>query len=533
MAGSKETPRQKLVGLMYLVLLALLALQVSSAIMEKFKFLDDSLQYANHSAEQSNAQLEQRIKSSVKQAGNRASDLKVLEKAELVKQKSDAIRQHLEGLREELITSSGGFENPQDKGSMYKGAKDENPVEELMLGHKKASELQAKINGYCADLRSITGLTFPDIALDAKNDPRIGQTSEQKNKSFGELYFAQTPMVAAMAVLSNMESEVLKSEAKALEALSGNLNEGVITFDLVKGMFRAPTNTVVAGRKYTAEVFLGASSTALIPKIEIDGQPIQVDANGVGQLELTAKGGGYNALGFAQRKWSGKITVKQKGRDTTFWVEGAYQVAKPYVEDVSNTSVQLYKNCGNEIRLTCPPLGADFKPSYEGSTGGDILAQGEPGKIMIVPNTPRVNLKIKSGGSLLDEKNYNVRLIPLPTFKLKIGNQELDEKKGLYAPFPPKLQVEVVPDESFLKSNAKDARYKADEVEVSLIRRRGAVVVKQFPNGNIDLSFLRSMTLLPGDRLVIEVKKVLRKNFRDEVETVNTGKVIRTVSLDI
>jgi len=54
MAGGKESPRQKLIGLMYLVLLALLALQVSSAIMEKFRFLDDSLQYANSEAEENN-----------------------------------------------------------------------------------------------------------------------------------------------------------------------------------------------------------------------------------------------------------------------------------------------------------------------------------------------------------------------------------------------------------------------------------------------------------------------------------------------
>ena len=47
MAGGKETPRQKLIGMMYLVLTALLALQVSSSIMLKFKFLDDSLMDVN------------------------------------------------------------------------------------------------------------------------------------------------------------------------------------------------------------------------------------------------------------------------------------------------------------------------------------------------------------------------------------------------------------------------------------------------------------------------------------------------------
>lgn len=524
MASAKETPRQKLIGMMYLVLLALLALQVSSAIMEKFKFLDDSLQHANDLAEKGNEQLNTRIETAVSQAGNKQADLVILQKAKKVKEQADKVKAHIKSLRESLIASSGGFENPQDRNSMYAGAKDEGPVEELMITKRKADELKTQVNSYSSELRTITGLAtaFPSIALDAQEDPRIGKHSEQKQKKFSELNFAQTPMVAAMAVLSNMESEVLKQEAQALDFLAGKVDAQSIHLDQVMAMYKAESNTVVAGTKYKANVFLGASSSALTPTIEVDGQKLDVSKEGVGNLEVTARGGNYDAFGFAKRKWSGKITFKNKGRDTTFTVSGEYKVAKPFIDVQSATPPQLYKNCGNALKISCPPLGADFKPSYQGSTGGDFLTDNEPGKVTIVPQLPNVKLKVASNGNPLDEKNFSVRLIPLPTFKLKSGASEVNVKTGLPRHLPPQLCMEVVPDVSFQASNPRDARYKADVIEVSVIRRRKSIVPpKEFRGGCIDLGYLRNVELQEDDRLVIEVKKVLRANFRNELEEVN------------
>jgi gliding motility-associated protein GldM len=69
MSGGKETPRQKMIGMMYLVLTALLALQVSSAIMEKFIFLDESLMYAVGAADKNNGITVQKIDKAVADGG--------------------------------------------------------------------------------------------------------------------------------------------------------------------------------------------------------------------------------------------------------------------------------------------------------------------------------------------------------------------------------------------------------------------------------------------------------------------------------
>ncbi len=534
MAGGKETPRQKLIGIMYLILLALLALQVSSAIMEKFKFLDDSLQYANSTAESNNGNLEKSIEKAVADNGNKAADRAVLEKCKGVRKEATEIKTYIDKLREEIIVKTGGLEDPDDRNSMYKGAKDEGTIEDLMIGLKKAEELKKEINKYCDDLKKVTGKNdFGYIALDAKDDPRISAKSDQKKKDFGELNFTHTPMVAAMAVLSNMEAEVLKYESRALGDLAEQVGATEIKFDKILAMYRAESNTVVAGTKYKADIFLGASSSTLTPVVSAEGRSVNVK-DGIGKLEFTASGGAYDKDGFAKKVWNGKITIKNKGKDTTFTVKGEYRVAKPFVDLQAASVTALYRNCGNELKLSCPPLGPDFKPTYGGSSGGEFIPGAEPGKVVVVPNTPEVKLRITSGGNFLDEKVFKVRLVPRPNIKLMNGAAEVDEKRGITGTPPSTLTVKVIPDESFLQFLPKDARYNVSEVEVIYVRgKRPMGGARTFNSGQLDIrSMLPPGGTKEGDRIVVDVKTVQRANFKNQIEKVNLGTVIKNVALN-
>ena len=108
MAGGKETPRQKLIGMMYLVLLALLALQVSSVIIEKFAFINASLEVAVQDAETRNAQILKRIKHSVEEGKNATDDVKIQEKAVLVRKNTQEVLAYIRTLKQALIEKTGG-----------------------------------------------------------------------------------------------------------------------------------------------------------------------------------------------------------------------------------------------------------------------------------------------------------------------------------------------------------------------------------------------------------------------------------------
>ena len=85
MAGAKETPRQKMIGMMYLVLTALLALQVSSSVMYKFKFLEDQMDYVVNETHERNVNTELNIKAKVEERGNKDNEVEIMKKAELVR----------------------------------------------------------------------------------------------------------------------------------------------------------------------------------------------------------------------------------------------------------------------------------------------------------------------------------------------------------------------------------------------------------------------------------------------------------------
>jgi gliding motility-associated protein GldM len=535
MAGGKETPRQRLIGLMYLVLLALLALQVSSAIMEKFKFLDDSLQHANTSADNDNDIMEKQIAQAVKDNGNRSEDLKVLDQATKVRKEAKEIKDYIDALRADIIKKTGGLENPEDPQSMYLGAKEETEIEIMMVGgnkNGKGYQLKTEVNKFVDDLNAVIGdeKKLPYLALDAKQDPRIPKNSEQRNKDFSELNFAQTPMVAAMATLSNLEAEILKHETEALAHLQSKVGLSQLKFDNVFAMYRAESRVVAAGTKYTAELFMAASSSKLTPTIVVDGRTLPVSGDGRGKLEFTATAGAYDSEGNAKKTWNGKITIKNKGQDTTFDVKGEYVVAKPVIQIQSASVSALYKNCGNELNVQVPALGSTYQPTFKAS-GADVINGAKKGLVTLVPNSPNVKLSVYSGGNLIGDQDFKVRLIPKPEIIASSNGKPVDTKVGVNAGSLRSVQMQAKPDESFKNFLPSDARYKITEWNAILVRGKRPVKTKNFATENGDFSDINSSSQ-PGDRVVIEVKTVKRANFRNSIEDVNVGTPIINVPIN-
>lgn len=539
MAGGKETPRQKLIGLMYLVLLALLALQVSSAIMEKFKFLDESLQYSNDQMDEENLELEKTIEKAVSDNGNKPSDKQVLEKALEVRKEAHEIKKYIDDVRAEIVKNTGGLE---EDGS-WKGAKEETAIEVFMIGPEgskkgKAYELQKKINGFCTYLTSLKLAegegpsakirVFKNIAMDAKDDSRI-TSKEQKNKDFAALNFGQTPMCAAMAVMSVIENEVLKYETDALNLLATKLGATDIKFDQVFAMYRADSRVVAAGTKYNAELFISASSSAIKPKISVDGRTLEVDKEGRGKLEFTATGGAYDKDGLAKKSWTGQISFKNKGRDTTFTVKGEYVVAQPVIQVQSGAVSALYSNCGNPLQINVPALGSVYNPSF-GATGADVQPGSKKGEVYVVPNAKAVTIKVSSGGNYIGSVDFPVKPVPKPDIQLLSNGKAVDLKNGFKLAAPRSLQIKAVPQPEFAASNPKDARYKVTQWTAYLLRGSRLVKQKDATTEVVDLNDIATQSK-PGDRITVEVKQVMRSNFYDKQEEVRLSQTIQTIPI--
>ncbi|UOQ97926.1 gliding motility protein GldM [Hymenobacter sp. 5317J-9] len=520
MAGGKETPRQKMIGMMYLVLTALLALQVNSAILLKFKFIDDSLLGVNDKTSVGADGTVKGIQAAVQKNNNQARDLAVLKQSEEIRAKTKELVAYLRDVRQKLLTAT------ENKGPEMTNLSGEDKVAITMLGGQKHNGiaytgLKPKLNEYAEFIKQYVPTATP-LAIDAKDDPRVTEKA-QKNKNFAELNFENTPVVAALATISQKETEVLKYEADALSALAQKVGAKTIVFDKIGAFASAESNTVAAGTKYKAELFLTASASTISPRMTLNGSPLSVGPDGKGKVEFTARPGAFDASGNAKASWTGTIRFNQNGRDTTFTVKVPYTITKPVMQ-IQSASVQaLYFKCGNKLNVSVPALGAQYKPSFSAS-GASAIPGSKTGDVTLIPNSKEVTLNVSSGGNAIGSQTFQVRPIPKPTIQCFVGGREANEKQGTPGTAVRSMTLKAVPDAGFATFLPDDARFRVTRYEVTLVRgRRPALATKTVNGPQADLSDVVN-AYRDGDRLYVEVKEVQRMNFQGSTEPVSVSK---------
>ncbi len=516
MAGGKETPRQKMIGMMYLVLTALLALQVNSAILLKFKFIDDSLVDVNGKTDKAAEGTVKGIQAEVAKNHNSAADVAVLKQSEEIRSKTKEVLAYLSDVRDKLVTST---ENSKGKNE-YKNMSAEDKVAITMLGGKQnglAYPMQKTLNDYSSYIKAFVPDAQP-LALDAKVDPRVTEP-EQKSKNFAELNFENTPLVAALAVLSQKETEVLKYEADALQKQAEKVGAKVIVFDKLGAFASAESNTVAAGTKYKAELFLTAAASGLKQNMSSSLGSVPVDPKtNHGKIEFTARPGNFDKDGNAKASWVGKISINQNGHDTTFAVTVPYTITKPVMQ-IQSASVQaLYYKCGNKLSVQVPALGAQYQPSF--SASGASVITGQKGDVTLVPNAREVTLNVSSGGNAIGSQTFKVRPIPNPTIKCYTGGSEANEKQGTPGTQIRSVTMRAIPDPGFATFLPEDARYRVSRFTAVLARGKRPVVGPKTINGpQGDFSDMVN-AYKEGDRLFLEVQGVQRMNFQNQTEDV-------------
>jgi gliding motility-associated protein GldM len=519
MAGGNETPRQKMIGMMYLVLTALLALQVNSAILLKFKFIDDSLLGVNDKTSLGADGTVKGIQAAVQKNNNQPQDLAVLKQSEEIRAKTKELVAYLRDVRQKLMVAT------ENKNGEMTNLSGEDKVAMTMLGGKRNglayTGLKPKLNEYSTYIQQFVPSAQP-LAIDAKNDPRVTEKT-QKTKNFEELNFENTPVVAALATISQKETEVLKYEADALSALAQKVGAKTIVFDKIGAFASAESNTVAAGTKYKAELFLTASASTISPKMTLNGGPIPVGPDGHGKVEFTARPGAFNSEGVAKASWTGTIRFNQNGRDTTFVKKVEYNITKPVMQ-IQSASVQaLYFKCGNKLNVSVPALGAQYKPSFSAS-GASAIQGAKVGDVTLIPNARQVTLNVSSGGNAIGSQTFEVRPIPKPTIQCFVGGREANEKQGTPGTAVRSMTLKAVPDAGFATFLPEDARFRVTRYEVTLVRgRRPALAPKTISGPQADLSDVVN-AYRDGDRLYVEVKEVQRMNFQGTTEPVSVQK---------
>ncbi len=457
MAGGKETPRQKMIGMMYLVLTALLALNVSNAVLEKFAIIDNTLV---DMIKENNMTNESKLNGILASTSQDANVIAAKDKAKQVRELSKSTIAYLDELKKKMSTQSDGVAIEGEN-----LVTDTHRAEELMMDSQKPEEgiqFEKKVTAYVNDLNKIMGLKkpFAPLTKKAQDYEEFKNNTNQLDKTFLEFTFEGTPTMAAIATVSQLQTEIMEYEMVALDSLYA-VAEGVqIKFTSVVPMVRPEANTLVAGQEYTADMFIAAASDE-DPEMFFNGKPVPVAkdaATGVkmGKIKFKTSAGAYDKNGIAESSYKIKINVKGKPYEDVI----KYRVARPVAKFESESASTLYLESGNEMSVSVQGLAEASGISLSAPADqGKIISQG-PGKFVLIPARPQMDVKVSVNGSQIEVKQFKAKPVPMPSGKLMVGNAAYDVKKGIP---PGTTVVRFVPeitDETFSRQNQKDAGYR-------------------------------------------------------------------------
>ncbi len=385
-----ETPRQKMINMMYIVLTAMLALNVSSEVLEAFKLINSSLIHTLNAVEMKN----QQIYSSFEQAytENPAKVQEWKQKADEVKIKSKELNQYISKLKEDLVIYSGSEvvndDNPFDparfnivseKGDTLEIKKEDdlNGTSEFMIKQKKASELKEKIAVYKDDLLELLGDEDENIKETVLNALETADPSEIKSasdkKTWESVHFENTPLAAILTVLSKIQIDVKNSESNVLNYLYSQIDAGSFKFNKLGARVIANSNIVFQGEPYEAEVFLAAEDTTQQPEIYINGRPAEV-ADGKAIYKVSTNEPGVF-------KWSGLIKYKTPdGIFKEYKFEQEYQVTKPGITMSATRMNVFYRGLDNPFDIASGIPKEDLQVEM---TNGKVTKSGD--KYLIRP----------------------------------------------------------------------------------------------------------------------------------------------------
>ena len=406
MAGGKETTRQKMINIMYLVLLAMLALNVSDTILNAFKNINDSLDASKTDVGTSLDQLFSSFQNTeLKNKPERAKPL--WEKANNAKAIAEALNKEILRLKEEFKVAGDGIDSETGD---FVLRENQDIAQDIMINKKEGEKLRVKINETRAKLIALLepkDRANVSFSLEA-NDPlkAIGGKRKWVDINFGE----GTPLTAANTILTKIQSDLKTAENEIVKKLFSGMNQTQMTLDVFKAVAVPSGSYVIQGQPYKAEVFLTASDSKSNPSISVGGSSLAVK-DGVG----TYTGGTGNVGSYT---WRGTIRVKQaNGEIKTYETQPiTYQVAKPSAT-VSSTNLNvIYAGIPNPFSISAPGFSLE---SIKASISGGSLSGGA-GKYMVnVPGSMigkevTINVSGSTDGKTLSLGSNVFRVKPVP-----------------------------------------------------------------------------------------------------------------------
>ncbi len=414
MAGGKLTPRQKMINMMYLVLTAMLALNVSAEVLNAFKTIDKGLTKSITTVREKNTSDLNFFALAYNENPRKVAVWK--EKAERVDAKSKEMYDYLQDLKAEIIKSGDNEKSPalEDIANIdvdkIDAIDNTNAVPRIMLGENndgKAYDLRKKIEEYKNYILEVIDDKSPSARHSIEEllhlvDPPMAADGTRTSWEISN--FESTPLISAIALLSKMQLDVMNCESEVLGFLQNQIDAGDFKFSNIETAVIPNSNYVIKGTEYKAEIFLAAYDPTQRPVLKIGGR--EYNANEKGKIEFKTL-----ATTVGEMKLNGQVEFIGPDGKTTQPVSLVYQVAEPNVV-VSPTKMNVvYRGIDNPMNISLSGVSLDkLNPDV---TNGTITRTGKD--FMLRPGSGRTcDISVFVDGKNMGTQSFRVKDLPTP-----------------------------------------------------------------------------------------------------------------------
>lgn len=415
MAHGKETPRQKMIGMMYLFLTCLLALNVSAEVLNAFLLIDKSLYKTAQNFTEKNEAVYSKFFELNKLTPDKVRPYK--EKADAVKVKADEMFDFLNNLKVMMVQALDGPSSPytaENPDMSVVSKKDENNVpSQIMFLEGKGKVLKDKMVEYrefilsLVENKELGAGVIKGIENTLNTDDVKSQTGEVLH--WEEAYFHHLPLAGAIAMLSKLQTDVRNAEADIINYLLGQIEAKSFKFNKLEAVVTAKSNFVLRNQPFEARVFIAASDTTITPDISVGGNPLPIKE---GQGVFTGSTGTVGTFPI-----NGEIKVKapSTGEILVFPFTSEYQVGDPGVA-ISPDKMNVFY-VGVENPVTISASGVPASSIRASITNGSITGSGnkwvvrvkQQGKAVVT-----VSAEVDGQQRTLGSMEFRVKRLPDP-----------------------------------------------------------------------------------------------------------------------
>ena len=432
-----EAPRQKMISLMYLVLTAMLALNVDKSVLDAFVMVNHDFMKTIENFSEKNQGVYDDFADAAKKNPQKSGELN---KAVLrVKASSDFLYHYIHSLKELIVKKADGpdgdVDNIRSRDDLYYSA-------ELMITKKHGTALKKAIENYKKSLLLLVDTSNTELIASINNSlntspppPKDGRTPSWETSKF-EGY----PLIAVITLMSKIQSDVRNAESDIINHLFAQIDASSFKFNKLQAQVVSKSDYVLQGSTYEAKVFLSAVDTTDNPVIIVGGSALPILHGENAGLYKTSAGKAGKV------EWGGQINyVNPSGIMVKYPFKHEYEVAKPSMT-VSPTKMNVfYAGLDNPVSISVPGISAsNIKVSI---TNGNIQP-GQDGNYIVRPEKIGVisviTVKAQVDGTINDigSTPFRVKRVPDPVASVAgkiegaISKNELMAQDGVLAKIP-------------------------------------------------------------------------------------------------